>query len=266
MDRRFHIHLLVAALMIAGATSVLSAQHLHTNDRWDECAIVIDPMLTQDAWHQFVGEAAHVIYFRPLTSAKPLGKWNVEVSVLNTASRIDDADAAWNDTFSHPDSTHWLFEGSALAIPGLMVRMGVSDRMDVGAYFTKNLNANYGIAGGQVQYSLVNDAIRKYAVAGRLTVATLFGPDDLTASVAGADVLVSKDVSIFTPYAGVSGYLSHGHERTTKVDLDDEHVLGAQGTLGVTARVSLLRLGAEVNVARVTGYAFKIGFAPRSAH
>ena len=265
MNTRFVRNLLIGALMIAATATGLPAQHLHTNDRWDECAIVIDPMLTQDAWHQFVGEAAHVIYFRPLTTAKPLGKWNVEVSLLNTASRIDDADAAWNDTFSHPDSTHWLFEGSALAIPGLILRMGVTDRLDVGAYFTKNFNANYGIAGGQVQYTLVNDVTRNFAVAGRLSAATLFGPDDLTASVYGADMLVSKDVSIFTPYAGVSGYLSHGHERTTKVDLDDENVLGAQGTLGVTARVSLLRLGAEVNVARVTGYAFKIGFAPRSA-
>ena len=41
-------------------------------------------------------------------------------------SRIDDEKDAWNDTFSHPDSTHYLTDGDALMIPGLMVRAGVA--------------------------------------------------------------------------------------------------------------------------------------------
>ena len=76
--------------------------------------VTIDASLTQHAWHQFASEVGVVMYFRPMTSAKPLGRRNVEFALLNTGSRIDDADAAWNDTFSHPDSAHWLFEGDAL--------------------------------------------------------------------------------------------------------------------------------------------------------
>jgi hypothetical protein len=252
--------LLLAGALLAAGGSPLTAQHLHTNDRWEECAFVIDPSLTQEAWHQFVSEVGLVSYFRPLASARPLGAGRIEFAILSSATRIDDADAAWNDTFSHPDSTHYLFEGDALMIPGLMLRVGATDRLDVGAYFTKNVKSNYGIAGAQVQYGLLNDTTRGLAAAGRVSYARVFGPADLTASVYGVDLVVSKDVSVFSPYVGVSGYLSRGHERTSKVDLADENVLGVQAMAGVAVSVSVLRLGAEVNLARVPGYSFKVAF------
>ena len=252
--------LVLATLASAAAVSGATAQILHTNHDWDECAIILDPGLTQHAWHQFVSEVGVVMYFRPMTSAKPLGKRNVEFAVLNNGTRIDDKDAAWNDTFSHPDSTHWLFEGDALKIPGLMLRVGVTDRLDAGVYFTKNPNSNYGFLGGQVQYALLDGVTTPVAAAGRLNVVTLFGPEDVNATVYGADFLVSKDVASFlTPYAGISGYLSRAHEKTTKVALDDENVFGVQGMLGITAKISVVTVGAELNVARVMGYSFKIG-------
>src|SRR5688500_2802769 len=144
------------AASLAAFAAPASAQHLHTNGRWDECAIVLSPHLTADSWRQFAKELGLVTYFRPLASAKPLGRGNGEVAIVQWGTRIDDGDAAWNDTFSHPDSTHYLFEGSILNIPGVMARVGVTDRLDVGAYFTKSIGANYGFIGGQVQYGLLN--------------------------------------------------------------------------------------------------------------
>src|SRR5687767_7697462 len=105
--------LLAAAVLLPLAVSGVTAQHLHTNHEWDECAIVFSPSLTQAAFHQFVREVGLVAYFRPLASARPLGRREIEFSVLNWGTKIDAHDAAWNDTFSHPDSTHWLFEGDA---------------------------------------------------------------------------------------------------------------------------------------------------------
>lgn len=251
---------MVAFLSLQLLGSPLFAQKLHVNDRWDECAIVIDPSLSQQAWHQFVSEVGSVIYFRPIAPANPLRRKHFDVAVMDWGTRIDDADAAWNDTFSHPDSTHWLFDGSALFIPGLMFRMGVTDRIDIGAYFTKSFGANYGFLGGQLQYNLFEDKERKLAAAGRISAVGLFGPEDLKASVYGLDVLVSKNLSVFSPYIGVSGYLSHGKETTTKVNLDNENVFGLQGTVGMAINISKVRFGGEFNLARVPGYYFKVGF------
>ena len=100
-------------------------------------------------------EAGLVVYFRSLTDARPMGRGKFEVSVLQWQPNINDHDSAWNDTFVHPDSAHWLFEGSGLSFPGLTVRAGVSDKTDVGVCFTRNPNANYGFVGGQVQRNLV---------------------------------------------------------------------------------------------------------------
>ena len=149
--------LFVATLATAAAASAASGQVLHVNHEWDDCAIVLAPGLTQHAWHQFVSEVGVVMYFRPMTSAKPLGKRNVEFAVLRTGTRIDDKDAAWNDTFSHPDSTHWLIDGQGapLPLPSLAVRAGITDRLDAGVYVTKNPNANYGLWGGDLWHYAV---------------------------------------------------------------------------------------------------------------
>lgn len=248
------------ALVLAASGSPVAAQVLHTNDRWDQCAIVLDPSLTQEAWHQFIAEIGQVVYFRPLASAKPMGRGRFEIALLDWSTKIDDADPAWNDTFSHPHPTHWLFDGSALPMPGLMARAGVTDRLDAGAYFTQNTGANYGFVGGQLQYGLVDDAERNLAVAGRVSTVWLFGPGDMTASLYGADLEVSRDVWLLSPYAVVSGFLSRGHERTSKVALNDEDVLGAQATVGVAASIRALRLGAEYSLGRVAAYSFKIAF------
>ncbi len=106
-------------------------------------------------------------YFRPLTDARPLGKGKWEVSLLQWETSIDATESAWNDTFVHPDSTHWLFEGRGLKFPGFTARTGVSDRVDVGIYETKNPNANYGFYGGQMQYNFARNDAKGFAASAR---------------------------------------------------------------------------------------------------
>src|SRR5512144_3452115 len=136
--------------IVAAATALLSTSgvaqsrpKLHVNPRWKQCSIQLDPSLTQSAWRQFTQEAGQVVYFRPLTDARPMGRGKFEFSLMQWQTNVDDNSSAWNDTFVHPDSTHWLYEGSGLQFPGLMVRAGVSGNTDVGVYFTKSPGAHY---------------------------------------------------------------------------------------------------------------------------
>lgn len=240
---------------------------LHVNRRWKECSFQLDPSLTQEAWHQFTQEAGLVSYFRSLTDAKPMGAGNFEVSVLQWQTGINDADAAWNDTFVHPDSTHWLLEGDNLAFPGLAFRAGITSSIDLGVYLTKSPGANYGFWGGQVQYNIVNDLESNLAASARFSLVSMYGPEDLGLTVVGLDLLASKEYSLWydwlsvSPYAGVSTYLSNSHETTTAVDLKNEHVLGVQGMVGAVAQISIARLAIEYNVARVNSISFKAGVA-----
>jgi hypothetical protein len=238
---------------------------LHVNPKWKQCSIQLDPALTQEAWHQFTAEAGVVTYFRPLTGAEPLGRGKFEVSLLQWKTGIDAADDAWNDTFVHPDSTHWLFEGSGLKFPGLTFRIGITDRTDVGAYLTKSIGANYGFFGLQVQQNLVHDTARDWDASARLSFVTLYGPDDLDFTVFGLDLVASKEFGLFSerafvsPYAGVSTSLSRSHEKSAVVNLEDENVWGAHGMVGAVAQFSVASIAIEYGVARVPSLSMKVG-------
>jgi hypothetical protein len=239
--------------------------HLHVNSRWDECSIQLDASLTQKAWRQFTQEAGLVAYFRPLSDAKPMGRGQFEVSLLQWETSIDDSDAAWNDTFVHPDSTHWLFEGSGLAFPGLMVRAGVSNKTDVGIYATKNPNANYGFYGAQVQQNLVGGATSAWDAAMRLSFTSLYGPEDVDFTVFGWDLIASREIALaswaaVSPYVGVSSYFTMSRETSPVVDLDNEYVGGSQAMVGAVLQLSGARLGIEYNAAKVNSFSMKVGF------
>ena len=262
------------ALAIALFQTPGSAQHshghshgpeLHVNPKWKECSFQLDPSLTQAAWRQFTREAGLVAYFRPLSDAKPLGKGTFEVALLQWQTGIDDHDAAWNDTFVHPDSSHWLFEGAGLKFPGLMVRAGVSSKTDVGIYLTKNINANYGFYGGQVQHNLAGSRTSDWAASARVSFVSLYGPEDLNFTVFGADLVGSREIAVaswasVSPYLGVSTYLSSSHEKSAVVSLHDERVLGAQAMVGAELQLSKVRLAMEYNVAKVNSVSMKVGF------
>jgi len=266
---RIHLNAAAMGLAIALIQTPATAQtsgppKLHVNPRWKECSFQLDPSLTQAAWRQFTQEAGLVAYFRPLSDARPMGKGHFELSFLQWKTGIDDSDAAWNDTFVHPDSAHVLFEGSGLSFPGLMARAGITGKTDVGLYLTKSPGANYGFVGGQVQHSLFEDDTKAWAAAGRVSVVSMYGPDDLNLTVYGVDVLASRKFTLsrwaaVSPYAGASTYLSSSHEKTAAVDLDDEHVLGAQATMGAAVQLSVARLAVEYNVAKVNSLSFKVG-------
>ena len=269
--RGLPITLVVASALVAIPSTAFAQGHnvtLHVNPKWSQCSFQLDPGLTQAAWHQFTGEAGVVTYFRPLTGAEPMGAGRFEVSLHQWKTGIDDTDAAWNDTFVHPDSTHWLFEGSGLAFPGLTLRAGITNRTDVGIYLTKNFAANYGFYGAQVQQNLIQDTERNWSGAARISFVSMFGPDDLTFTVYGLDLLTSRTYAVFSrrvsiaPYAGVSASLSRSHEKTSAVTLDDENVWGAQGMVGVVTGFSVARIAVEYSVARVRSLSIKVGVAP----
>jgi len=260
-----------SGLMIALFQHAGFAQHkeknitLHVNPTWKECSIQLDPSLTQDAWHQFTQEAGLVAYFRPLRDATSMGVGRYEFSILQWTTKLDDTQNAWNDTFVHPDSTHWLTEGAGLGFPGLTFRTGITEKLDAGVYWTKNFEANYGFWGGQVQYAFIQGEANDLAASGRMSFVSLYGPDDLGLNVVGLELLASKRFDVYSdwvsisPYAGVSTYLSNSHETTTAVDLQDEHVVGIQGMAGAVAHISMARVAAEYNVARVHSFSLKVG-------
>ena len=263
--------LVTAAALVAAAWAPLPAQGhdhdhptLHINTRWKECSFQLSPSLTQSSFRQFSEEAALVVYFRPLSDARPLGRRNYEISILQWDTNINDHNDAWNDTFVHPDSTHWLLEdGKGLQFPGLMARAGITDRMDVAAYVTKAPGANYGFFGGQIQRSLLG-ATSAWSVATRASFMSMYGPEDVSYAVYGADMVASRRFTVsrraaISPYAGVSAHIGHARERSAVVDLENEATFGTQAMAGAAVELSKARLGVEYNAAQRRTISLKVG-------
>src|SRR4051812_41621400 len=156
---------------------------LHVDPRWKECSFQLDPSLTQQQWKEFTKEAGMVACFRPLTSARPLGAGRFEASLLQWKTRIDETKGAWNNTFVHPHAEHYLVGGEELPFPGLSMRVGITDKLDAGFYWTLRPGANYGFAGAQLQYTILNADKHYLDLSTRLGFNTIYGPEDLNFSV-----------------------------------------------------------------------------------
>ncbi len=194
-----------------------------------------------------------------------MGARNFEVSILQWSTALDESKDAWNDTFVHPDSTHWLIGGPRLPIMGLTARAGITEKLDVGIYLTKSPGANYGFYGAQAQYNLLHKKQQKFSTSVRGSFLKMYGPEDLNLTVYSADIVASKEFVLhekwlrLSPYAVVSGYLSASHEKSEVVSLSNERVGAFQAGGGVVARIAMANIAIEYNQASVNTVSMKIG-------
>ena len=96
-----------------------------------------------------------------LVNSATLGRGHVNVSVRLTVTRIDDSKGAWNHTMSHPTADQHL--GRFFSFPRIAARVGVSDRVDVGAWGGLAPHGNYGLVGVDTKIALLRQ--RSTAVA-----------------------------------------------------------------------------------------------------
>jgi len=117
----------------------------------------------------------------------------------------------------------------------------------------------FGVIGGEMKYTFFNDTVKGWAAAARASYMQLFGATDFTFATSAVDVMASKTLGKFTPYAGITGTLNHAKEITESVNLNNENVLDGRLIAGMEFRTKVLNLGAEVSVSQLVTYGFKLG-------
>ncbi len=230
--------------------------HVHTDYR--SCYFDLHPELTKDEFKEFAGELGSILRFRQLGDATTLGKGKVDVSVQYTSSSIDDGKGAWNNTMSHPAADHYL--GRSIEFPRLVARVGVSDRVDIGAWGGLNPNANYGLVGLDSKIVLMRQGPSKpVSISIRPSVASLVGPAEIWAGSASVDVSVSRAFGAFAPYVGFATTGALAVERSNDVDLDPIFAEDSIAYAGLTYSVRGIQLSAEVEKGALVSYGFRIG-------
>jgi opacity protein-like surface antigen len=247
------LSVLTAAVTALVATAPLGAQSahspLHVDPTLEDCSVRFAPTLTQGAFHRFVREFGSVSAFKQVASPGALGKGRVLVGVEMMRFQVDHRSDAWNDTFSHPDADHPL--GATQSFPKLKLRVGVSDALDVGAFYTENLSANYGWLGLDAKYALLterDDRPVSLAVRGAYTKTLHVGDMDMHALT--ADVSVGRRF-----WRGLKAYAGLGadgvlvRETSAAVDLRGERIVAPHLFGGVDAALGQrVSVGAEFTV------------------
>lgn len=222
---------------------------LHIATGIDMCDFDIAPALTQNEWARATREIGSAIYLEPLASSRPLGKGKWSLQLESNGFHVDQESGAWNNTFHHPDSAHYLTGSSGrLQVPGLRFRFGVNDRMDVGVYYTtaKPFGANYGFMGFDCKYALLNTTEKGWSAAVRGSYAMDANIKDFNISSTGLELLAGKRLfRLFTPYAGLAINWNYGRERTSEVALSNESNFGFRGIVGLEFRWRFLDFAYE---------------------
>lgn len=256
---------LMAALILGPATALAHGPNehpadpkLHVGDKFSECWVEFSPELTQSAFHKFVREFGSVSAFKSVASPVPMGQWSVAFGIEQSNFTIEEHDPAWNDTFVHPDSYHEL--GADKAFPQVRVRLGVADRVDLGAYYTKSPNANYGWLGLEARYAMLQQSESMpvtLGVRGAYTRTLYVSDMDLNAFT--GDLSVGRTFwGAVTPYVGVGGDWLLAHETSGAVELADEDQYVQHATTGLELRYWHVGLGAEANWGALPSYQFQV--------
>lgn len=225
--------------------------NLNVDASVDDCSVQFAPDLTQGAFQRFVREFGSVSAFKQMAPPTSLGQWGVAIGLEQIWFSVEEKAAAWNDTFVHPDQYHEL--GSDRAFPKLRLRVGVTDELDLGAYFTKSLTANYGWLGLEGKYTLLKQSEQMpivLALRGAYTK-TLF-VEDMDMHALTADASAGRTFwEVLTPYLGLGSEIVLARETSDAVELDTGLAVVPHLFAGFEVHFWYVALGAEGQLATV---------------
>jgi hypothetical protein len=205
--------------------------------------ISLHPTLTRQAFTAVTADLGSLLRSRHLGDGTTLGKGNVDIAMQLANAPAGEGTRSWS-----------------LAFPRVAARVGVSDRVDLGAWGGINADANYGVLGFDTKIALMTEgSSRPVSVSIRPSITSLVGPSDLWAASVGVDVAVSRAFGPLAPYAGVAATSTGAIERRDDLDLDPVSSGDSRAFAGVTYRRGLLSVAAEVEKGDQVSYGFRIG-------
>lgn len=232
--------------------------NLNVDPAVDDCSVRFAPDLTQDAFGRFAREFGSVSAFKQGSPPTTLRRGAFSVDLEQISFKVEEKSAAWNDTFVHPDGYHPL--GAEQNLPKLRLRAGITDDLEVGAFFTKNLEANYGWFGVEAKYGVLqqrDDMPVALAVRGAYTK-TLF-VHDMDMHALTADVSVGRTFwNVVTPYVAVGGDAVLARETSNAVNLATETSFVPHLTAGAEVRYWHVAVGFEAQRSALTSYQLQV--------
>ncbi len=209
--------------------------------------------VTNSEFKDFTKELGTAIQFNPMGPAEPLGITGFDISLETSVADIGNDKSYWENMSEDNDPDSYLFFTKLHAAKGLPYDI------DVEGMFEAATGTNIKAFGLAVKWAFLNGSAATPAVALRASYSQLVGVDDLSLNTLSADILISKGILMFTPYAGLSATSVNSSEDSDKVDLDNVHTAVYNGLVGVQASLTILSFKAEISIGEIPKYNFSIG-------
>lgn len=248
------------AFAIAGSLQAQSYPPLHVDPSLKDCSVVFASTLTQGAFERFVREFGSASAYKQGGPAATLAPGRLLIGIEMMKFTVDEHAPAWNDTFAHPNDHHPL--GSDKSFPKLDLRVGVTDNLDMGAFFAHNPQANYGWLGLDAKYRLVNESAGwPVSLAARGAYTKTLYVRDMDMHAVTADVSAERTLWGFVrPYVGAGADGVFARETSDAVNLHNENMVVPHvfGGLDVTV-AHRVTIGAEFTKGALSTTQLQVG-------
>jgi len=177
------IHHILAVALIAVAAVSVRADDIDAIDR-----------LSPSQFESFANDLVAALSYKSSAPAEPLGTLGFDLGLGVSFVRLENAESWGVATGS---TTEYL------PIPKVLISKGLPFDVDLGAFVAAVPGSNILVYGGQVQYALMAGNPVLPAVAVRGGVTRLSGVEQLALETRSVELVVSKGLFAFTPYAGI---------------------------------------------------------------
>ena len=183
--------------------------------------------MTDSDFKDFALELGSAIAFSPMAPAEPLGITGFDVSLEATVADISDGERYWENMSKDGDPSSFLMFTKLHAMKGLPYNI------DIGAMVGSVANSNVQAWGLEIRYAILEGTAATPALGVRGTYSQMTGVSDVKLEQYSGDLLISKGILMFTPYAGVSVFKLLAKETSDDIDTDTVDEYQFKGLAGI---------------------------------
>ena len=209
-------------------------------------------LLNQQEFRQLSEDMTAAGSYKGVIPATPLVITGFDIGVEVTGTKLAHKDA-WELATSGtvPDTVY---------VPKLHLHKGLPLGFDVGAFYSSVPSSNIKLWGAEVRYAILGGGVAQPALGLRATYSKVTGVDELDFHTTGLELLISKGLTIFTPYAGV-GEVWTTSEPVGIPTIQKEEFTSGKYFIGGDINFALLNFALEADkTGGTTSYSAKLGF------
>jgi len=190
--------------------------------------------VTQGELHGIAEDLGAAFSYKGVTPATPLGVTGFDIGVELTDTNVKNSSAFYAAGGGDP---------SDLFIPKIHVYKGLGWGFDIGGFVGGSSTTGATLVGLDLRYAFVDDGVATPAVAVRLSGTRAQDMGDLSLNTVGLDLMISKKLTVFTPYAGIGTVrVASG---VTNSDLAEEKFNKGRGFVGLNTNFLGANFAAE---------------------